>query len=324
MLVFLLAMSAITQGYSQRKNQLQVLSISEDDDYLNFRGEGTDRAYSSGFVLELFYTKKVKARFIGSLLIPLNDEADNLYGWGITQHIYTPVEIRKTAIQYGDRPYSGVAYISHSLISSDKEKKQRLSSSLSLGTIGKYSFAEEIQTGYHGLVHYQKPKGWDNQIATDVILNYFVNYERLLFLPDSRLEIIGNVQANTGTLYNNLGMGIQFRCGLFNDYFSNYEHPTYSNHNGGQHRKFQFFFFMRTSGVAVMDNATLQGGFFTNLSSPYTIKKDSVSRFYMEYEYGLVFANKHLGISASEKMRTPEFKGSFSQQVGNITLYIGL
>lgn len=307
-----------------QKNSLQVLSISEDDDYLNFRGEGTDRGYSSGFNLELFYTKKVKASFIGSLLIPIWGDADNLYSWGLTQHIYTPANIRNKEIQHGDRPYAGIAYLSHALVSSDKEKKQRLTTALSLGTIGKYSMAREIQTAYHQLVRYQVPEGWDHQISTDVIVNYFVNYERMLFLPDHRLEIIGNVQANTGTLFNNLGAGLQFRCGLFNSYFSNYEHPTYCPKNNGPHRKVQFFFYMKTTGVAVMDNATLQGGFFTHEQSSYTITKDSVSRFYMEYEYGLVLANSHFGISAAEKLRTAEFKGSFAQQVGNITLYIGL
>ncbi|MBS1586292.1 MAG: lipid A deacylase LpxR family protein [Bacteroidetes bacterium] len=312
-----------TKTYAQ-KNNLQVLGISEDDDYLNFRGEGTDRGYSSGFELQLFYTKQVKPNFLGTLLIPMSGEADNLYSWGLTQHIYTPANIKSKEIEHGDRPYAGIAYISHALVSSDRNKEQRLTTSLSIGTIGKYSMAREIQTAYHQLVRYQVPEGWDNQIITDIIINYFVNYERILFKPDSRLEIIGHVQANTGTLFNNLGAGLQFRCGLFNNYFSNYEHPTYCPKNNGPHRKVQFFFYMKTSGVAVMDNATLQGGFFTHELSPYTITKDSVSRFYMEYEYGLVLANSHFGISAAEKLRTPEFKGSFAQQVGNITLYIGL
>lgn len=313
----------ITLCFSKGKNDLQLLTISEDDDYLNFRGEGTDRAYSSGFELTLYYTKNTPPSFAGRLLIPLIKDAENLYSWGLTQHIYTPAEIKYQGIQYGDRPYTGLAYISHSLISSDRKRKQRLITSIRLGTIGKYSFAEEIQTAYHRLVNYQVPEGWEHQIAPDIILNYHVAYEHILINPNSNIEVIGGVQANTGTLHNNLGLSILLRCGIFNEYFTNHQFPAYYN-KGIPSKKFQLFFFMRMTGTTVMDNATLQGGFFTHESSPYTIKKDDINRFFMRYEYGITLATKNIGISASEKLYTPEYKGSFSQQVGNITLYIGL
>ena len=172
----------------------------------------------------------------------------------------------------------------------------------------------------------QKPKGWDNQISSDIILNYFIDYERQILRPSTNLEIIGDIMANAGTLSNNIGLGIKFRAGLFNNYFSNYERPTFKDDRIGQSdmKKFQCFFFMKTTGIAVMDDATLQGGFFTHNSSPYKLGKDSVSRFYMQYEYGIVIAQKRLGLSFSEKIRTPDFEGTYAQQVGNITLFIGL
>jgi len=312
-------------GFTQIKDSFQLIKISEDDDYLNFRGEGTDRNYTQGLKLEIYYTKHTPVNFSGKLLLKISDSADNLYGWGLTQNLYTPNDITTKSIQYGERPYAGTLYGSHILISSDREKRQKLTTSLSLGVIGRYSFAGQLQKWVHGLIHYQKPQGWDNQIKSDIIINYYVLYERLLFNPTPNLEIIGGIHSNFGTLYNNAGLGVQFRGGLFNDYFSNYERPAFhSGISNGSFKRFQFYFYMKIVGTAVMDDATLQGGFFSHKSSPYVISKDSVSRFTMQYDYGFVMAKNRMGVSISEKFRTAEFKGSYAQQVGDVTLYIGL
>jgi hypothetical protein len=256
----------------------------------------------------------------------ISDTVDNLHGWGITQQIFTPVDIKSAEINYNDRPYSGVLYFTHTLISSDSKKNQKLTTTIDAGTIGKYAFAKEVQTAVHSLIGYQKPNGWDNQIATDIILNYGILYERRLFLPSPNLEILGEVQANAGTLSNNFGLGIQFRAGLFSNYFSNYERLTFRSKEDNKlsMRKFQFFFYMKTNGVSVMDDATLQGGFFTHDNSDYIVSKDKIARFYMQYDYGIVLANKRFGLAISQKVRTSDFNGSFAQQVGNLTLYIGL
>jgi hypothetical protein len=326
LLSFILFILGSVNCFSQHNNEIEYFKLYIDDDFFNLRGEGTDRGYSSGIKMEIYFTKKNKPKFPSNLLMKIDEPTDNIYGWGLTQFIYTPNDISQNIILYGDRPYAGVTYFSHSLISSNREKKEKLTTSISLGTIGKYSFANEAQNWFHHIINYQKPQGWENQIASDIILNYFIDYERQLFRPSTNLDIIGDVQANAGTLSNNMGVGIKFRAGIFNDYFSNYERPTFKDDRVGQSdmKKLQCFFFMKTIGIAVMDDATLQGGFFTHNTSPYKIGKDSVSRFYMQYEYGITIAKKRLGVIFSEKIRTPDFKGTYAQQVGNFTLYIGL
>lgn len=300
-LLFIISLVYYTNIFAQNVNEAAFIKLSEDDDFLNFRGDGTDRAYTSGFKLELYYTRNSTPLFPGNLLLKISGKSENLYGWGLTQNIYTPNKIDKSDIQYGDRPYCGLTYLSHMLISSDKEKKQKLTTILSLGLIGKYSFAGQIQTSVHRLIKYQQPMGWDNQIRTDIIINYGILYEHLLFSPTPNLEIIGNISGNAGTLYNNMGLGVQFRTGLFNNYFTNYEHPAFKPAiENSSIRKFQFFFYMKTQGTVVMDDATLQGGFFSRNSSPYVISKDSISRFFLQYEYGIIIA-KNVLVSISQK-----------------------
>jgi lipid A 3-O-deacylase len=311
----LTALYSVQFAIGQYKNKPVELIISVDNDFLNFRGEGTDRGYTNGMRINAWYTKKNKPGFPGRLLITLGDSAINRYGWGLTQLMYTPCDIESKKIQFNDRPYAGVMYISRSVISSNTTKKDRLSSTISLGSIGRYSFARETQTWVHKMIHYDKPAGWDNQIKSDIIIDYTINYEKLLVSPSKKFEVTGNVGGNAGTLQNDFMLGMQLRAGSLTDYFSELQGLSFG--------KTKIFFYMKANFTCVMDNACLQGGFFTH-RSPYTIPKDSINRILLTYEYGIAIAAKHIGVRAYEQVQSQEFKGTYAQQFGNITLYFEL
>jgi len=313
--------------YAQKGATLRSVQLSYDNDFFNYRGEGTDREYTSGIELDFYYTKNSKSTFLDNLLMELSGTSDNLYEWGITQLMFAPNIIANPAIIIGDRPYAGILYLNHRLISADIVKKQKITTELDIGVIGKYSLAEQAQTLAHRIIDYQLPKGWDNQIYSDIILNYFIQYERLIAQPSSNLEIIGRMESNIGTWKNTFGLGFTFRGGIFNSYFSNYENSGFRGNAEKalvNFRKFQFYFFMRPIFRAVMDDATLQGGFFTHNKSPYILSKDQITNSHLEFDYGFVITNKKVGLSFNEKLKTKEFKEGVNQQVGNITLTIKL
>jgi hypothetical protein len=245
-----------------------------------------------------------------------------LYGWGIAQFIYTPNDEADTAIVRGDRPYAGILFLDHSLISLDEVKKQKITTEIDVGVIGKYSFARQTQNSVHQILHDKKAYGWNNQITTDVILNYYILFEKLIVQPSPNLEILGLLESNTGTWKNTFGIGFTFRAGLFNSYFSNYEKT--GRGLSAPYKKFQFFFFMRPIFRAVMDNATLQGGFITHDNSPYTLTKDQITNAHMEFSYGFLISKNRLGFSFNEKLLTAEIKNGVNQQYGNLTFFIGL
>lgn len=323
---FILSLFTYKTAPAQKNNDIQFLKVNIDNDFVNFRGEGSDRGYTSGLKLEIYYTKNVEPKFPSSLLITMKGDADNLYCWGITHSLYTPVDIEAKLIQYGDRPYASTLILSNTLVSSDEINKQKITTSIGIGAIGDYAFGAEIQTAVHKALNVVQPKGWDNQIQNDFLINYYFNYEKLILSPSKSLEVIGNISGNLGTLSNNTGLGIQFRLGILNNYFSNNEKLYTKNaiKLGNKIIPFRAFFYIKTQTVAVMDNSLLQGGFFSHKSSPYTISKDSVSRVYLQYEYGFAVLKKRFGITLSTIMRTTEFKNSYSQQLGNVTLYIGI
>ncbi|MES1222757.1 MAG: lipid A deacylase LpxR family protein, partial [Bacteroidota bacterium] len=310
-------------AYSQAKIQWKGIAVSEDDDFFNFRGQGTDRGYTCGLNITLYYKKIKKPAFPGNLLLKIPGKADNLYGYGLSQSLWTPNNITNKEIQYNDYPYAAVLLLSNFLISADPENKQKLTTRISVGTIGKYAFGKEIQTWFHRMIDYQQPNGWDNQVTTDILLDYSIEFEKLLFSPCPNFEVIGSAAANAGTFINSGRIGVQLRAGVLNSYFDNSFFDRTKMPKAGKN-KVHFYVYTKMNECGIMDNAALEGGFFTHNKSPYVIPKDNINRAILQYEYGFVLTRKHTGFSISEKVNTPEFKGSYAQQTGNVTILIGL
>ena len=217
-------------------------------------------------------------------------------------------------------------YATHGLTSSDPVHLQRLTTELSIGVQCKAALGEQAQTWFYKKLGFDKPQGWSHQLPTDVVLNYLIQYEKQLVQPSPKLQIIGLLSTNVGTLASNINAGITFRAGIFNGYFSNYERLAVVDNKSltPRYRRFQFFFYMRPVVRLVMDDAILQGGFFTHRRAEYVIDRDLLKREFVQFEYGVVLSRNRLGLSFSEKLITAQYEGAPSQQVGNLTVSIGL
>ncbi len=324
LLVVLISCTSLVLG--QSKFTPQFIRISEDNDFINLRGEGTDRFYTNGTHIDITYTKPKRRRYLTSMLLPLSNSSDNLYSIGITQLMFTPTDITRKDIIYGERPYAGLLFFTHSLVSADETKKHKLTSEVDLGVIGPWSFAKEAQTFIHKEINYLKPEGWDNQVDNDILFNYMLQYEKLLLSPMDKFEVIGLLEADAGTLSNKITTGLTFRMGTYNSYFSNYEKPGLqtSKERHEAYKKVQFFFYVKPTFTAFVDNSTLEGGMFSGYGSVYTLNKDSLTRFYMQFEYGLILGSGRCGVSINEKLRPAEYKNAPTIQVGNLTFFVGL
>lgn len=186
-----------------------------------------------------------------------------------------------------------------------------------------------MQTWYHGLIDSPKPQGWDHQLPTDIVLNYLIQYEKLLVQPSPNLQVIGLLSANVGTLNNNINAGITFRAGIFNDYFLTYERLVSSRAMGATgdsptYRRFQFYFYMRPIGRLVMDDSILQSGFFTHDSAEHVVDRDLLNRGFVQFEYGTFVGYKRVGVSLSEKLIITQYTNAPSQQVSNLTFFFSL
>tara|TARA_R110000764_G_scaffold240089_1_gene342310 strand:- start:80858 stop:81850 length:993 start_codon:yes stop_codon:yes gene_type:complete len=311
--------TALSQSTNNEKHSFR---MSWDNDFLNFRGDGTDRYYTNGIRFDYFYTKQKKAKFPSSLLLNISQENDNIYGWGLAQFMFTPKNIDLTEIQYNDRPYAGALYSIHSLESTDTTKKIRITTEIFLGVIGPISFADEAQTWAHRVIGYTKPRGWPNQVSNDIILNYNISLERQMVHYPNKISVSGIVETFSGTLYNAAGAGFMLRAGKCNTQFQDLQ--LQKNKSGN---RYQLYVFMKPVIRAVLSNSLLQGGLISQLSDNqvgYTLSKDQIERVVVLYDVGLVYARPKWSILISQKFRTAEFEGQYTQEFGNITVWYKL
>ncbi|WP_338868412.1 lipid A deacylase LpxR family protein [Spirosoma sp. SC4-14] len=305
-----------------QRNRLQLIRISEDNDGLNTQGKISDREYTNGTKIDILYTKNTKPRLLSALLIPIAASANNMYSVGLTHLMYTPTNIKQKSVIRNDRPYTAVLYATHGLTSADSVRKQRLITELGLGVLGRAALGEELQIWVHRQLGFDEPQGWRYQLPTDLLVNYLIQYEKQLFQPSAGLQALGMMSANVGTLSNNINAGLMVRAGLLGNYFTNFERPA--GNRSPSYRKRQLYAFMRPTLRLLLDDSTLQGGFFTRSRAYYVLNNKLLNRSVAQLEVGAVLTRNRLGLSVSEKFISPTFKGVPSQEVGNITLFFGL
>ena len=307
---------------AQQVNEKHSLRFVWDNDFINLRGDGTDRYYTNGMRIDYFYTKKQKAKFPSSFLLDISDDNNNIYGLGIAQFMFTPKNIAVPDIQYNDRPYAGALYSILSLQSINKTNKTKVTSEIRLGVMGPMSFAKETQTWVHRVIKYTKPEGWGNQVPNDIILNYNIGIEKQLLQPSKKLLLVGIFETYSGTVYNAAGAGFMLRVGKFNNYFDAVPAIMESKRN-----KTQVYVFMRPVVRVVLSNALLQGGLINQISqnaTGYTLSKDQLERVVVLYDVGIAFEKPKFSIIISQKSIGAEFIGQYTQEYGSLTLQFKL
>lgn len=290
------------------------ISLNYDNDFFS----ATDRYYTQGIRLDFIHPVVRYSPFSYSL-IRLNKNAVNYYGFHVQQDVFTPVSIRYMggAIYYGERPFTAVFFISHSLTSINKEKKLLLRTQLDLGILGPYAKGEEEQKGIHKAINNIEPQGWENQLSSDVVVNYTTKIEKG-FVNFKNFELMGNSTARLGTLYTDLGIGLHSRFGIFCPYFNNLglEKTAAERRND-----FKIYLLGSAASKVVAYNATLQGGLF-NRSSVYTLPDSDVTRVVAELMGGIVIAYKHVSLEYSKYYITPEFKKGVDHSWGKFAINV--
>jgi lipid A 3-O-deacylase len=288
--------------FGQRIENESVIRGIHTDHYFRFYYENdfialTDYYYTSGMNIEL-----VKPSFKKN---PLNKvffrlpRAKMKYGLALDHYAFTPVRIIYSDILYGDRPYAGCISLNSFRIAMDEKRRQQISTSLILGLIGPATFWKPVQTVLHkNLIPAPQPKGWDNQIQNDLILNYKVNLEKN-FIRSNSFLLNGNIETIVGTMNDKLSTGLSLMIGKMNDPFQSYETREMQN--------WELYFFSRSFVNAIGYDATLQGGVF-NKKSPYTLSGSEINHFTFQNQIGLMFHHKKFSLELSESFLSKEFK----------------
>ncbi|MES2679293.1 MAG: lipid A deacylase LpxR family protein [Bacteroidota bacterium] len=296
-------------------------STPKTENYFSFRYDNdffsaTDRYYTQGIQVNLIHPV-VRYSPFSYALIRLSRQALNYYGLQLQQDVFTPVSIRHEGIFYGERPFTAVFFVSHSLVSIHTAKKTRLETQLDLGIMGPNAKGEEEQKGIHKALDNIEPLGWENQLAQDIVVNYRASLEKGLIMKNN-FELMGAGVGRVGTLYTDLGVCLNARLGIFSPYFNNL---GLENDPAKRKNKFKIYGFAKAGARAVVYNATLQGGLI-NQSSVYTLPASDVTRLVAECLGGIVIAYKRVSLEYSKAYITPEFKNGVDHGWGKCVITV--
>lgn len=268
----------------------------------------TDLYYTQGVNLE--YVHPAIGKFFTSKILLRSSSKEVKFGMSLEQEGYTPSSISHAEILKNDRPFAAALFFKTFSTVNNAERKERISSSFSVGVIGSVTGGEQIQEGLHRLIHYTLPQGWDNQIANDVILNYGLDYQRGIFSTDNYVSFFGRAGARAGTYSTKAYISTILMLGYFDEPFRNFS---------AQNKKFQVYLYAEPLFNIVGHDATLQGGLF-NHTSPYTIASEDITRMVFQGNAGIVFRINTVQLEYFQTYLSKEFKTGSDHVWGGIRI----
>ncbi len=150
-----------------------VTIYSENDRYF----AGTDRHYTNGAKLTVTQPvprKSALAHRLDTLGRTLRhfepydvrgQEYAHRLSYSLGQNIYTPADIRTTALLTDDRPYAAWLY---GAIAYQREERDLLQTiELQLGVLGPLALGRQIQNGFHELIGVSPAEGWGHQLHNE-------------------------------------------------------------------------------------------------------------------------------------------------------------
>ena len=317
-LSFLLLLGISSVSHAQQPDEYHhQLRLSLDEDFINIRGQGTDRAYTAGTFIDYRYSHKYPGFFLERWAPKAGSNATNIYGVGLVHLMFTPNNTSLEQPINNDFPYAGAVLAHFSSWSYNAGKKYAIHSRFMAGMLGEASGAREIQEFVHRLTGTQQPKGWDNQLPNDILINIDVTAEKQIF-GLGWTDLIGAGRAYAGSMTNALEASLLLRTGKMKSWFSGLMAHSSTPPKTSAKGRWQAYLFARPAVQFIAYNALLQGGII--LKKEKKISPD-INRLTATFDYGLMLSHGNFGISFTQKVFSPWIKGLSSHEVGNITLY---
>ncbi len=315
-IIFLLVNSQ--KIYSQEFLKTTIIETSIENDFLNVIGKRTDRYYSSGMNLTVYYFQnQSKHHLLDNSLLSFRNYSLKRYSWGLTQKIYTPDKVFEPNHFLFDWTYAGTLYATHAVRSINTKKNTALTSEIWVGVIGPASLAEETQWDFHKLIHVRIARGWESEIQTAIILNYVLKIERKLF-SNNYCNLNVNSDVTFGTLLNQGGAGLKLRLGKLNNYFDLRDQNS------------SFYFTYTSNFNFMLYNAYLQGNLFEpairaeSTSLERKLPASEINNFYTENSLGVNYTAKHISLAYKQVFWSPFTKHTQSHSYGSVSLGLNI
>jgi lipid A 3-O-deacylase len=312
---------------------------------------GTDDGYTNGARIALtreLSTNSAQHNFLQNTLRQLtgSDRGDSLsdfrfpdsgplnfqYGIGLSQLMFTPENPNTAKPPAGERPYAGWLGLEFSLQASASDSAS--TATLSVGTTGRLSYAQDIQKWIHQNVS-DSPvfQGWDTQAPAELTINlHFDHKQRLTFLDrtnDWPLEVDGCYEwgAALGNFGTNAYIGAIVRVGY--NLPASYATPrvqlgsfteTIFEKERAKNKNLSLYTYAGLRGYAVLHDITLDGPLFRDWDESV----DSTP-WVGELSLGVAARYQQIEVSLSHTLRSDEFEDPLNRsRYGSVLLRIGV
>jgi len=251
-------------------------------------------------------------------ILPAEGNAPRFGSFALAQIIYTPLELNQNDPDGTDRPYAGFSYFSAGIHRVSFHKLDSLE--ITVGLVGRHSYAEDIQKTFHKWINSAEPMGWQNQLHDEPVLNVSFDRKWKIFQKEFSglgIDLIPRAGVSIGNALTEAGAGAQIRFGWhLPDDFGTYPimFGSESNVPGNQppaaesRGRFGANLFLGANGHAVLRNIFLDGNTFRD---SHSVDK---RHFVADYIGGIVVIVKKVKISYSYVSRSKEFKTQIKNQ----------
>ncbi|MBC7419701.1 MAG: lipid A deacylase LpxR family protein [Bdellovibrio sp.] len=148
-----------------------------ENDSRDLGGPGSDNAYSSGLRFSYIIASKDTPKWADAIVrMPRIFDPDfktdySNFGISLGQQIYTPNDIRDSALIAFDRPYAAWLYVG--IMAQFKNHARSHVFELDVGIVGPEAQGEKFQNEYHRMIGKYYAEGWRNQLATEPTIQVF-------------------------------------------------------------------------------------------------------------------------------------------------------
>ncbi len=292
-------------------------------------GGGTDRHFTHGTAFHCLtepipWIVKAAENLPWFTYAKTHEDGTDLQARGslsLGQNIFTPEDISVKELIEEDRPYGGWLYLGFGLVANQGSKRfDKIE--LTLGVVGPWSLAEEVQENWHALFGLQDPRGWDNQLDNEPAVNLFYEqawrFDERGFLTGLEYDVIPHFGGALGNVFTYAAVGFTVRVGpdLHEDFGPPRIRPSLPG--GGFFRNragFNWYLFAGVEGRAVLRNIFLDGNTFSDSHS--VDKKLLVG----DLQAGIAIQCRRYRISYTQIFRTKEYNSQDqADQFGSLSL----
>lgn len=286
---------------SQMINAQNLFYIDVQNDFLNYKGHGTDKYFTGGIT--------------SGGLLHLDKSQDHYILVSINQKMYTPsnISLYPEELNPIDYPYAGLTYLSTGYLIFNKDNTAYTKGTFSWGTTGSSSGAKLIQQKLHKLIDDRTPNGWSTQVDLGNFMQTQIEHTRSL-LNQGLLKINSTAQLELGSIFNSLSVAVEFKLDRTKDPFI-----TFFSKRLNSNSRFDICLWTKPKLTYVMDNRLLE----TN-QHPAGMNARIINRCIYQSTVGISFQLKKLTISLIQHHNTPEFKTASPHAFGEIAILLNI